>query len=79
MKSLARYGFTLICAGLAFVLVCSGISKLCPKQVSGISLKVRRFTSQKKNVDIIFIGSSRIVKPEWMQVTRPPAGDELVR
>jgi hypothetical protein len=28
--------------------------------VSGISLKVRRFTARKKNVDIIFIGSSRI-------------------
>ena len=43
-----------------FALVGAGVGEFFPLEVSGISLKLRRFAQQKKNVDIIFVGSSRI-------------------
>ncbi len=56
MKSL----FSWISAILVFVLVCAALGRLFPREVSGISLKVRRFAEKKENVNIIFVGSSRI-------------------
>ena len=60
MKSVSRYALSWLIGVLVFVFICAGISKLFPRQVSGISLKVHRFTEEKDHVDVIFVGSSRI-------------------
>ncbi len=60
MKSPSRYVFSWSIGLLVFVLVCAGINHFFPRPVSVISLKVHRFTEEKDDVDIIFVGSSRI-------------------
>ncbi len=59
-KFFSRRLFSWICALIVFALVCAELGRLFPREVSGISLKVRRFTERKKKVDILFVGSSRI-------------------
>jgi hypothetical protein len=60
MKSVSQYAFSWLIGILVFVLVCAGISKFLPRPVSWISLKVQRFTEKKDDIDIIFVGSSRV-------------------
>ena len=60
MKFFAQSLFSWISAILVFVLVCAELGRLFPREVSGISLKIRRFTEEKKKVNIVFVGSSRI-------------------
>jgi hypothetical protein len=77
MNSPGRYALNGIAAILVFVFVCAGLGALFPRQVSGISLKLRRFKAQKKQFDIIFIGSSRIyhgVSPKAFDDTLLRAG-----
>jgi hypothetical protein len=60
MKFFSRTLFNWICAILVFSLVCAALGRLFRREVSGVSLKIRRFSERKENVDILFIGSSRI-------------------
>lgn len=63
--------FSGICALVVFALACAELGRLFPREVKGISLKVRRF-SERKKVDILFIGSSRIyhgISPEVFDQT----------
>ncbi|MGI8955392.1 MAG: hypothetical protein ACR2II_00545 [Chthoniobacterales bacterium] len=59
-KLFSRRLFSWICTFVVFALACAELGWLFPRQVSGISLKVRHFTERKKKVDILFVGSSRI-------------------
>ena len=60
MKSMPRYALSWLIGVLVFVLVCDGIGNLFPRSVSSISLKVHRFTEEKDDIDLVFVGSSRI-------------------
>lgn len=79
MKSVSRYALSWLIGVLVFVFVCAGISKLFPQQVSGISLKVHRFTEEKDHVDVIFVGSSRIyhgIEPKVFDQTLVASGHQ---
>ncbi len=60
MKPFARVAFCWALGLLSFALVCLAIGKYFPQEVNGISLKFSRFAAQKKHIDTIFVGSSRI-------------------
>ncbi|MBA3963735.1 MAG: hypothetical protein H0X40_17795 [Chthoniobacterales bacterium] len=49
-----------ICVLLAFVLVCGGVGKLFPREVEGVSPKLRSFRAQKDKFEVVFLGSSRM-------------------
>lgn len=59
MKAVARAAGSWAVAFLFFALACLAVGKFFPQEVNGISLKFRRFAPQKKNVDTLFVGSSR--------------------
>ncbi len=52
--------FSCLCAFLTFLLVCAGIRELFPREVQGVSPKLRSFAEQKDQIDIVFLGSSRV-------------------
>ena len=57
----ARSALSWLCAFLAFALVCAVVSRFFPQKVSGVSLKEERFREQRKRIDILFVGSSRVI------------------
>ena len=77
MRLVARSALSWLCAFLAFALVCAGVSRFFPQKVSGISLKEERFREQRKRIDILFVGSSRVfhgISPQVFDRTLHAAG-----
>ena len=60
MRRVTRSVLSWLCAFLAFALVCTAVSRFFPQKVSGVSLKEERFREQRKRIDILFVGSSRV-------------------
>ena len=60
MKLVARSVLSWLCALLAFALVCAAVSRLFPQRVKAVALKEERFREQRKRIDILFVGSSRV-------------------
>ncbi len=60
MTRLVRSALVWLCALFAFALVCAVVSRLFPERISVISLKEERFREQRKKIDVLFGGSSRV-------------------
>ena len=79
MKSLSQYAFSWLTGIIVFGLVCAGIGKVFPRPIGWISPKVHRFTEKKDDVDIIFVGSSRIyhgIEPKVFDQTLDASGHQ---
>jgi hypothetical protein len=77
MKRIARSVLSWLCAFLAFALVCAAVGRFFPQKVSGVSLKEERFREQRKRIDILFVGSSRVfhgISPKVFDRTLHAAG-----
>ena len=73
----ARSALSWLCALLAFALVCAAVSKFFPQRVEGVALKEERFREQKEQIDILFVGSSRVfhgISPRVFDRTLQAAG-----
>jgi len=60
MKRQTQAALNCICALLGFILVCVALGKIDSRDIPGVSGKVRNFREQRKKVDVLFIGSSRV-------------------
>jgi hypothetical protein len=77
MRRIALSVLSWLCAFLAFALVCTAVSRFFPQKVSGVSLKEERFREQRKRIDILFVGSSRVfhgISPRVFDRTLHAAG-----
>ena len=77
MKLVARSALSWLCALLAFALVCAAVSRFFPQRVKGVALKEERFREQRKRIDILFVGSSRVfhgISPQVFDRTLHAAG-----
>jgi hypothetical protein len=60
MKRWTPPALNALCALLGFILVCAVLGKMFPREVTGISAKVRNFRAQRNKIDVLFVGSSRV-------------------
>jgi len=60
MKRQIEAALNCVCALLGFIVVCLVIARVDSRDISGISAKVRNFRQQRKKIDILFVGSSRV-------------------
>jgi hypothetical protein len=77
LNLVARAALSWLCALLAFGLVCAAVSRFFPQKVEGVALKEERFWEQRKRIDVLFVGSSRVfhgVSPQVFDRTLHTAG-----
>ena len=77
LNVVARSALSWLCALLAFALVCAAVSRFFPQRVEGVALKEERFREQRKQIDILFVGSSRVfhgISPQVFDRTLHAAG-----
>ena len=60
MKRWVSAALMCFCALLGFVPVCVVLGWVFPREVAGISAKVRNFRAQRQKIDSVFVGSSRV-------------------